>query len=145
MAFAIAPYWIDYSRMRKTHKVLQTWLFGFLDAIAPNVDSMAQISDRSLSSARISLIRFSELVMKIQQILDRQGIVHTDPEIMSGVPVFVGTRVPLQTFFDYLEGESGLAEFLEDFPHLKTPVLQVLEAIAKAMLNQEREASANSA
>lgn len=68
--------------------------------------------------------------MKIQQILDRQGIVHSDPEIMSGVPVFVGTRVPLQTLFDYLEGESGLAEFLQDFPHLKTPALQVLEAIA---------------
>ncbi|MFN6515771.1 MAG: DUF433 domain-containing protein [Nostoc sp. CreGUA01] len=83
--------------------------------------------------------------MKIQQILDRQGIVHTDPEIMSGVAVFVGTRVPLQTFFDYLEGESGLAEFLEDFPHLKTPALQVLEAIAKAMLEQEREASVHSA
>ncbi|MHC5858888.1 DUF433 domain-containing protein [Nostoc sp.] len=61
--------------------------------------------------------------MKIQQILDRQEIVHTDPEIMGGVPVFVGTRVPLQTFFDYLEDESGLAEFLEDFPHLKTPAL----------------------
>jgi uncharacterized protein (DUF433 family) len=69
--------------------------------------------------------------MKIQQILDRQGIVHTDPEIMSGVPVFVGTRVPLQTFFDYLEGESGLAGFLEDFPHLKTQALQVLEVMAK--------------
>ncbi len=76
------------------------------------------------------LPRFNELVMKIQQIIERQGIVHSDPEIMSGVPVFVGTRVPLQTFFDYLEGESGLAEFLEDFPHLKTPALQVLEAIA---------------
>ena len=82
------------------------------------------------TSARISSTRFSELVMKIQQILARQGIVHTDPEIMSGVPVFVGTRVPLQTFFNYLEGESGLAEFLEDFPHLKTQALQVLEAIA---------------
>jgi uncharacterized protein (DUF433 family) len=119
-------------------------------AISPDVDSIAQISDRGLPSARISSTRFSstrfsELVMKIQQILDRQGIVHTEPEIMSGVPVFVGTRVPLQTFFDYLEGESGLAEFLEDFPHLKTPALQVLEAIAKAMLNQEREASAHSA
>jgi uncharacterized protein (DUF433 family) len=67
--------------------------------------------------------------MKIQQIIERQGIVHSDPEIMSGVSVFVGTRVPLQTFFDYLEGESGLAEFLEDFPHLKTPALQVLEAL----------------
>ncbi|AKG22287.1 DUF433 domain-containing protein [Calothrix sp. 336/3] len=84
--------------------------------------------------------------MKIQQIIEREGIVHSDPEIMSGVPVFVGTRVPLQTFFDYLEGESGLAEFLEDFPHLKTAALQVLETIAKAMLvEQERETSADSA
>ncbi|MEH2049301.1 DUF433 domain-containing protein [Nostoc sp.] len=83
--------------------------------------------------------------MKIQQILDRQEIVYTDPEIMGRVPVFIGTRVPLQTFFDYPEGESGLAEFIEDFPHLKTPALQVLEAIAKAMLNQEREVSASSA
>jgi uncharacterized protein (DUF433 family) len=76
--------------------------------------------------------------MKIQQILDRQGIVQTDPEITSGTPVFVGTRVPLQTFFDYLEGESGLAEFLEDFSHVKTQTLQVLEVMAKAMLDQER-------
>jgi len=63
--------------------------------------------------------------MQIQPMLDRQGIIHTDPEIMSGVPVFVGTRVPLQTFFDYLEGESGLTEFLEDFPHLQVQALQV--------------------
>jgi uncharacterized protein (DUF433 family) len=83
--------------------------------------------------------------MKIQQVLDHQGIIHSDPKIMSGIPVFVGTRVPLQTFFDYLEGESGLTEFLEDFPHLKTQTLQVLEAIAKAMLDQERTASAHSA
>lgn len=100
--------------------------------------------DRTVASARISSNRFSEFVMKIQAMLDRQGIVHTDPEIMSGVPVFVGTRVPLQTFFDYLEGESGLAEFLEDFPHLKTQALQVLEAIAKEMLEQERIANAHS-
>jgi hypothetical protein len=45
----------------------------------------------------------------------------------------VSTRVPLQTFFDYLEGELGLTEFLEDFSHLKTPALQVLEAIAHAV------------
>jgi len=83
--------------------------------------------------------------MKIQQVLDRQGIVHSDPEIMSGVPVFIGTRIPLQTFFDYLEGESGLAEFLQDFPHLKTPVLQILEVMAKVMLRQEQEANAHSA
>ncbi len=48
---------------------------------------------------------------------------HTDPDIMSGAPVFIGTRVPLQTLFDYLEDENGLSEFLEDFPHLKVPVI----------------------
>ncbi len=66
-------------------------------------------------------------------LLDRQ-IVHSDPDIMSGMPVFIGTRVPLQTLFDYLEGEEGLNEFLEDFPHLKIPAIQVLETIARVML-----------
>ena len=56
--------------------------------------------------------------MDIQRVLRDRRIIHSDPEIMSVTPVFVGTRVPLQTFFDYLEGEAGLAEFLEDFPHL---------------------------
>jgi uncharacterized protein (DUF433 family) len=69
--------------------------------------------------------------MTINDTLDRQGIIHTDPDIMSGIPVFVGTRVPLQTFFDYLEGESGLTEFLEDFPHLNQQAMKVLETIAK--------------
>ncbi|MEH2382499.1 MAG: DUF433 domain-containing protein [Nostoc sp.] len=70
--------------------------------------------------------------MNIQKILSDRRIIHSDPEIMSGTLVFVGTRVPLQTFFDYLEGEAGLAEFLEDFPHLQTQALLVLEVIAKA-------------
>jgi uncharacterized protein (DUF433 family) len=63
------------------------------------------------------------------RLIDRQ-IVHTDPDIMSGTLVFVGTRVPLQTLFDYLEGKEGLSEFSEDFPHLKISALQVLETIA---------------
>jgi uncharacterized protein (DUF433 family) len=65
--------------------------------------------------------------MDIQKILCDRHIIHSDPEIMSGMPVFMGTRIPLQTLFDYLEGELGLTEFLEDFPHLQTQVLQVLE------------------
>lgn len=65
----------------------------------------------------------------IQSYLHDREIIHSDPDIMSGVPVFVGTRVPLQTFFDYLEGEAGLSEFLEDFPHLKNQVLLTLEVI----------------
>jgi uncharacterized protein (DUF433 family) len=64
---------------------------------------------------------------------------------MSGAPVFPGTRVPLQTFFDYLEGEAGLAEFMDDFPHLQPQALQVLETLAKVTLNQERTARTHSA
>jgi uncharacterized protein (DUF433 family) len=84
-------------------------------------------------------------MIAINDILDRLGIIHTDPEIMSGSPVFVGTRVPLQTFFDYLEGESGLTEFLEDFPHLSSQAIKVLETIARVMLSQEQKLSAHSA
>ena len=82
--------------------------------------------------------------MDIQTSLRDRHIIHSDPEIMSGTPVFVGTRIPLQTFFDYLEGEAGLMEFPEDFPHLKTQVLQVLEVMAKTMLVEERTAHVHS-
>ena len=46
-------------------------------------------------------------------------IVHVDPEIMSGVPVFVGTRVPVAFLFEYLEAGDPLDEFLENFPSVK--------------------------
>ena len=39
-----------------------------------------------------------------------------DPEVMHGTPVFRGTRVPVQTLFDYLEGGETLEDFLEGFP-----------------------------
>ena len=45
-----------------------------------------------------------------------KGIVHSDPEIMGGTPVFVGTRVPLQNLIDSLEGGESVEEFLEAFP-----------------------------
>ena len=43
-------------------------------------------------------------------------VVHSDPEIMHGTPVFVGTRVPVQNLWDYLEGGESLGEFLYQFP-----------------------------
>jgi uncharacterized protein (DUF433 family) len=46
----------------------------------------------------------------------RSQIVHTDPEILSGEPVFVGTRVPLRNLFDYLEEGDSLEVFLDSFP-----------------------------
>ncbi len=43
-------------------------------------------------------------------------VIHSDPEILGGTPVFVGTRVPLRNLIDYLEGDYALEEFLDDFP-----------------------------
>ena len=42
-----------------------------------------------------------------------------DSEIMHGTPVFRGTRVPLQTLFDYLEGGDTLDDFLRQFPSVR--------------------------
>jgi uncharacterized protein (DUF433 family) len=44
------------------------------------------------------------------------SVVHSDPEILGGTPVFVGTRVPVRTLLDYLEAGDSLNDFLEDFP-----------------------------
>ena len=46
-------------------------------------------------------------------------IVHRDPDILSGTPVFLGTRVPIRTLFDYLEGGDTLDEFLRQFPSVR--------------------------
>ena len=48
----------------------------------------------------------------------RSSVVHSDPGILGGTPVFVGTRVPVQSLFDYLEGGDTLDEFLQ-FPSVK--------------------------
>lgn len=46
----------------------------------------------------------------------RPEVIHTDPRILSGTPVFTGTRVPAQSLFDYLEGGETVDEFLRQFP-----------------------------
>jgi uncharacterized protein (DUF433 family) len=57
------------------------------------------------------------------------GIVHSNPEIMGGTPVFVGTRVPLQNLIDYLEGGESVYDFLDAFPTVKREqVIAVIEA-----------------
>ena len=60
--------------------------------------------------------------------------IHSDPEIMGGTPVFVGTRVPVQTFLEYLEAGDPLDDFLDDFPSVpREQAVAVLE-LAKEML-----------
>jgi len=67
--------------------------------------------------------------------------VHSDPEIMSGTPVFVGTRVPFQTLMDYLEAGQPLSEFLEDFPTVsKEQAIAALEQAKEALLARARPA-----
>jgi uncharacterized protein (DUF433 family) len=46
----------------------------------------------------------------------REEIVHSDPEIMGGTAVFVGTRVPVYNLFDYLEAGDSIEDFLDAFP-----------------------------
>ena len=46
-------------------------------------------------------------------------VVHSDPDILGGTPVFVGTRVPLQNLIDYLEGGESVEDFLDAFPTVK--------------------------
>jgi len=47
--------------------------------------------------------------------MDLSCAIHIDPDTLGGTPVFVGTRVPVQSLFDYLEGEDALVEFLRQF------------------------------
>ena len=62
-------------------------------------------------------------------------VIHCDPEIMGGTPVFVGTRVPFQTLLDYLEAGDPLDEFLDDFPTVsREQAVAALEQAKDALL-----------
>jgi len=61
-------------------------------------------------------------------------IVHSDPDILGGTPVFIGTRVPIKILLDYLEAGDSLNEFLDHFPSVsRQQAIAVLE-LAKEML-----------
>jgi uncharacterized protein (DUF433 family) len=61
-------------------------------------------------------------------------VVHSDPHILGGTPVFVGTRVPMKTLLDYLEAGDSLDVFLDHFPSVsREQAIAVLE-LAKEML-----------
>ena len=58
-----------------------------------------------------------------------------DPEVMHGTPVFRGTRVPVRTLFEYLEGGDTLEDFLEGFPTVSRELaIQVLEEAKHLLL-----------
>ena len=68
-------------------------------------------------------------------------VIHSDPDIMGGTPVFVGTRVPLATLLDYLGSGQPLSEFLEDFPTVtRQQAVSALEQAKEALLARARPA-----
>jgi uncharacterized protein (DUF433 family) len=69
------------------------------------------------------------------------NVVHSDPEILAGTPVFVGTRVPVQTLFDYIEGGETLDEFLTQFPTVtREQALATLDQARDSVLADARPA-----
>lgn len=65
------------------------------------------------------------------------GAIIRDPGIMHGIPVFSGTRVPVQTLFEYLEGGETLEDFLIGFPTVsRASALAALEAAKELLLTR---------
>ena len=69
----------------------------------------------------------------------RSKVFHSDPEILGGIPVFVGTRVPVKNLFDYLEGGDRLEDFLDQFPTvMREQAIAALELAEQALTASAR-------
>ena len=67
-------------------------------------------------------------------------IISSSPEVMGGTPVFAGTRVPVQTLLDYIEGGESIDSFLEGFPSVtKEQVLAFLKEVKKQIITLVKE------
>jgi uncharacterized protein (DUF433 family) len=62
-------------------------------------------------------------------------VCHRHPQIMGGTPVFVGTRVPVRTLFEYMKAGDSLDEFLDDYPGVsREQAVAALQHAAEALL-----------
>ncbi len=69
------------------------------------------------------------------------SVVHRDPDILGGTPVFTGTRVPLRALIDYLRGGRPLDEFLDDFPSVgRDQATEALSLAEQALVTDARPA-----
>jgi len=69
------------------------------------------------------------------------SLISRNPDVMSGALCFTGTRVPVQSLFDYLEGSSSLEDFLVDFPSVQRAVAVAVLESARARLFADAPAS----
>ena len=68
-------------------------------------------------------------------------VIHSDPEILGGTPVFEGTRVPFRNLIDYLERGYSVEEFLDAFPSVtREQVIALLEATDEVLGVRARSA-----
>jgi uncharacterized protein (DUF433 family) len=69
-------------------------------------------------------------------------VVHSHPEIVSGEPVFIGTRVPARNLLEWIEGGHTIDEFLENFPSVtREQVITFLEQAGEALLSGVAQAA----
>ena len=64
----------------------------------------------------------------------RKPLISSSPDVMGGTPVFAGTRVPVQTLLDYLEGGETIDDFLDGFPTVKREQVIAFLEEAKARM-----------
>jgi uncharacterized protein (DUF433 family) len=84
---------------------------------------------------------YSKGIDPVPEAMTPKRIIHSDPEILGGTPVFFGTRVPVQSLFDYLEGGETLDEFIHQFPSVKRDqALAALEIARDSLLASARSA-----
>jgi uncharacterized protein (DUF433 family) len=75
--------------------------------------------------------------------MSEEILIQRSEEILAGIPVFAGTRVPVQTLIAYIEEGDTLDEFLDDFPAVsRDHVVKVLEKMKESLLAQEYESAA---
>ena len=68
-------------------------------------------------------------------------IIHRDPEIQGGVPIFVGPRVPLKNLFDSLEAGDSLDHFLEDYPSVSREMALAALELARVVVSEHAPAA----
>ena len=74
------------------------------------------------------------ILSEVSPMPSRKSVISVKPAVMSGTPVFRGTRVPVQTLLDYLEAGDSLDDFLEDFPTVNREQARELLELAKEAL-----------
>jgi uncharacterized protein (DUF433 family) len=68
--------------------------------------------------------------------LRKDRVVHRDPDILGGTPVFIGTRVPVRILFEYLKAGDSLEVFLEQFPTVRREQAVAALEMAREILTE---------